>query len=137
MGKNNRITQSEKELLHAVGSHPEAFIKELLNYTSYKWERTIKRKIKQLKEQPILYGPWYYISHTKLCKNPFYRMYCIIELDIEQSYEKVISYLKLIEAEIMIGFTSHHQFLADLMHMLDSINEIRKKEFYQILAKCW
>lgn len=72
-------------------------IKELLEHTNYKWERTIKRKIKQLKELPILYGPYYDVNYSKLCMNPLHKLYCVLELDLNQRYETVISYLKLIE----------------------------------------
>ena len=113
MGKNNRITQSEKELLHAVGNHPDASMKELLNYTSYKWERTINRKIKQLREQPILYGPYHYLNYSKVCVNPLHRLYCVLELDLDQRYERVISYLKLIEPIKFVFpiLTSHKKLL--------------------------
>ena len=134
MGKNNRITRSEKELLHAVGSHPEASMKELLNYTNYKWERTLKRKIKQLKEQPILYGPLYHINHTKLCKNPFHRLYCIVELDMEQSYETVISYLKLVEPIRMVFpiLSSHKKLLTGIVYSSDNSATVN---IFRILKK--
>ncbi len=122
MGKNNRITQSEKELLHALGSHPEASMKELLTYTNYKWERTVKRKIKQLKEQPILYGPFYNMNYNKLCKNPLHRLYCILELNLEQSYEAVISYLKLVEPIVTIFpiLSSHKKLLTGILYSSDN-----------------
>ncbi|MBU7029289.1 MAG: hypothetical protein HXS48_20295 [Theionarchaea archaeon] len=97
MGKIYRMSDNEKKLLHTIGEHPEMSTKELLEHTNYKWERTIKRKIKQLKGQPMLYGPYYDINYSKLCTNPLHKLYCILELDIDQNYETVIPYLKVIE----------------------------------------
>ncbi len=97
MGKIYRMSDNEKRLLHCIGENPDMPMKELLEHTNYKWERTIKRKIKQLKELPILYGPNYDINYSKLCKNPLYKLYCVLELDLNQRYETVVSYLKLIE----------------------------------------
>lgn len=112
MGKNNRITDSEKELLHTIGKNPEASMKELLSHTKYKWEKTIKRKIKQLKEQPVLYGPLYDTNYPKLCKNPFHKLHCILDLDLDQNCETVISYLKLIEPlRFVIPILSSHRKL--------------------------
>lgn len=95
MVKKDRITENEKTLLHAIGNHPEASVKELLEYTPYTWERTIKRKIKQLKEEDILLGPYYYIKYSKLCKNPLHKVLCIVESN--HNYDTVISYLTMIE----------------------------------------
>ena len=95
-----RITDSEKRLLHAVGSNPNASLKQLLEYTGYKWERTLKRKLKQLKEQDILSGPYYYINYRRLCKSPLYKVLCIVESN--QDYETIISYLKVIEPLLWI-----------------------------------
>ena len=95
MGKNNRITENEKELLHARGRHPEMSVKELLSYTKYKWKRTVSRKLTQLREQHILSGSIYDLNYTKLCRNPLHKVLCIFESN--QSLETVISYLKVIE----------------------------------------
>ncbi len=96
MGKKNRITENEKELLHSIGSYPDMPVKELLNYTKYKWERTVLRKLKELREHHILSGPFYDINYTKLCKNPLHKLLCIVESN--QDLETVISYLKIIES---------------------------------------
>ncbi len=100
MVKNSRITDNEKELLHALGNHPEASAKELLQHTGYTWERTVKRKLKQLKEQDILSGPYYYINYCKVSTNPLHKVLCIVESN--QDYETVISYLKVIEPLLWI-----------------------------------
>jgi DNA-binding Lrp family transcriptional regulator len=115
MVNSPRITDSEKQLLHAVGSNPEASIKELLEYTEYKWERTIKRKLKRLKEQDILQGPMYYTNYSRLCKNPLHKVVCIIESN--QSYETVISYLKMIESLLWIlPVLSPHKRVMKMMY---------------------
>lgn len=111
MTENSRITDSEKQLLHTIVNHPEASMKELLPYTEYKWERTVKRKIKQLKERRFLWGPVYDINYTKLCKNPLHKLLCIIESS--QSLDTVISYLKMIEPLLWIFpvMSSHKRVL--------------------------
>jgi DNA-binding Lrp family transcriptional regulator len=91
-----RITDSEKKLLHAIGNYPDISMKELLNYTTYKWETTVVRKLEQLKEQEILVGPVYVINHGKLCRNTLYKVVCMLET--HQQLETVTSYLKLIES---------------------------------------
>jgi len=96
MEKVHRMSDNEKKLLHVLGRNPEISIKELLTHTTYRWERTVKRKLKQLKEQHILYGPFYDINYSSLCRNPFHKLFCILETN--QSYEIVIPYLKLIDS---------------------------------------
>ena len=96
MGKIHRITENEKKLLNAVGKNPHLSMKELLVHTTYAWERTVKRKLAQLKEEEILMGPHYDINYTKLSRNPLHKLYCIIETD--QSYETVITYLQVIDS---------------------------------------
>lgn len=100
MGNTYQITDSEKELLHAVGNHPEISMKELLNYTRYKYVSTVVRKLEQLKERKILFGPIYDINHGKLCRNSLHKLVCILEA--RQSLETVISYLKVIEPLLWI-----------------------------------
>jgi len=95
MGKIHRITNSEKELINIMGRLPETSPKELVNYTKYKWVSTVVRKLDYLKEQDIVWGPYYVIDYGKLCKNPLNVLVCIIES--HQSYEIVIPYLTLVE----------------------------------------
>lgn len=94
------MSDSEKQLLHIIGKFPEISMKELLTHTKYKWVSTVVKKLEQLKEQGILRGPLYDFNYTTLCRNPFHKLVCILELN--QSYETVISYLKLIESLIWI-----------------------------------
>ncbi len=96
MGKTFQLTENEKELLTVIGRNPEISMKELLNHTEYKWVSTVVRKLGHLKEQHTLIGPLYDIDYGKLCKNPLHKLVCIVELN--QSYETVISYLKLIDS---------------------------------------
>jgi hypothetical protein len=111
MVRNNRITDSEKQLLHAVGTHPEASMKQLLEYTEYKWERTMRRKLNRLKELEILQGPAYDFNYTKLCKTPLYKLLCIVESS--QNLDTVISHLKVIEPLLWIFpvMSSHKRML--------------------------
>jgi len=95
MGKIHRITDSEKELINVIGELPETSPKELLNYTKYKWVSTVVRKLEQLKEKDIVWGPYYQVDYGKLCRNPLHILVCILES--RQRYETVISYLTLIE----------------------------------------
>ncbi|MBU7023380.1 MAG: hypothetical protein HXS40_04365 [Theionarchaea archaeon] len=95
MGKIHRISESEKKLINVVGSLPETSPRELLNYTKYKWVSTVVRKLENLKERDIIWGPYYAVDYGKLCRNPLNILVCIIESN--QSYEAVISYLSLIE----------------------------------------
>ena len=96
MGKIRRITENEKKLLNALGRNPHMSMEELLAHTTYRWERTVKRRLAQLKEEEILMGPLYDINYTKISRNPLHKLYCIIESD--QSYETVISYLQFIDS---------------------------------------
>jgi hypothetical protein len=89
------MTDREKELLNALGKYPDMSLKELVTYSGYKRVSYISRKIEQFKRQGNLFGPVYLPDWGKLCKNPLNRVFCILEL--ESSYEKVISYLELIE----------------------------------------
>lgn len=95
MGKVHRITDSEKELINVIGRLPETSPKDLLNYTTYKWVSTVVRKLEKLKENDIMFGPYYNVDYGRLCKNPLHVLICILESS--QKYETVISYLTLIE----------------------------------------
>lgn len=95
MEKIRRITDSEKELINIIGKLPQTTPKELFDYTKYKWVSTVVRKLEQMKEKDILWGPHYQIDYGKLCKNPLHVLVCIIEFS--HSYELLISYLTLIE----------------------------------------
>ncbi|MGD2247261.1 MAG: hypothetical protein PVF58_02570 [Candidatus Methanofastidiosia archaeon] len=120
MVKKDKITKNEKKLLHAMGSNPEASIKELLAYTPYTWERTVKRKIKELKEQHILLGPYYQINYSKLCKNPLHKVLCIVESN--HNYDTIISYLKMIEPFLWIYpvLSSHKKVVNVLYYSSDN-----------------
>ena len=96
MGKKNRITENEKVLPHSIGNYPDMPVKELLTCTTYRWERTVLRKIKELREHHILRGPLYDINYTKLCKNPLHKLLCIVESN--QGLGTVISFLKEIKS---------------------------------------
>lgn len=94
------------------------------------------RKVNQLREQHILYGPFYDISYSSLCKNPFHKLVCILETD--QTYETVISYVSLIGSLKWIYpvlsphkrvlsvafFSSHDAATKDMLQLLKDNNII-------------
>ncbi len=95
MRQQDLLSDSEKKLLNAIGTYPELSLKELLSHTQYKRTGFVAKKIKQLKEQNLLWGPAHVFDHGKLCKNPFTSLFCTVELG--QKYETVVEYLRLIE----------------------------------------
>jgi len=94
MGKS-QLTTNEKELLTTLGTFPDSSMKELVDRTQYKRLSSVIKKIRQLKKQNMFYGPFHDIDFGKLCKNPVHMAICVIES--RQSFETVISYLRLIE----------------------------------------
>lgn len=129
MGKI-RLSENEKELLNALGNHPDASIKELLAHTHYRWERTIIRKLKQLKEKGIYMGPFYDIHYDKLCKNPLHKVFCIVETD--QTLKTVISYITFIESLIWVyPVLSPHKKLLNVGIL--SSNDTESKALFDIL----
>lgn len=95
MGNVPEMKENEKKLLSILGKSPDLSGKELLTHTNYKWIGTIHRKLEHLKKQGMIRGLLYYIDHGKLCRNPLHMVFCILESN--QSFEKVVSYLRLIE----------------------------------------
>ena len=95
MKKIYEMSDSEKQLLQVIGKNPDLSVKSLLEHTNYKWERTAKRRIAQLKEQHILEGPFYDLNYSKLTRNNLHKIACILETN--QSYETLLSYLRIIE----------------------------------------
>ena len=100
MEETEQLTDREKELLHVIGKYPDITLKELLPLTSYKWVSTVARKLERLRELGALSRLLYDINFSKLCRNPLYKVVCILETC--QSYETVISYLKLIGSLLWI-----------------------------------
>ncbi|KYK37142.1 MAG: hypothetical protein HXS48_02600 [Theionarchaea archaeon] len=132
MGKTYRMSDNEKKMLHVLGSHPEVSTKELLTHTDYKWERTVKRKLSQLKEQHILSKPLYYINYNKLCRNPLHKLLCILESN--QNYDTVISYLKLIEPLLWVyPVLSAHKKVVNVL--LYSTNDAAMVDILQLLKE--
>jgi len=130
MGKIHKLSDREKELLNVLGNHPEISIKELVNYTNYKRESSVGRKLHQLREQRILDGPLYDLNYSKLCKNPLHKMFCIIETDNNQ--EIVIAYLKLIEPlRLVLSVLSHHKKV--LVAVFYSSDDVEMKALLQLL----
>jgi len=143
MGKNNRITDNEKKLLHVIETHPELSIKELLTHTTYKWERTVKRKLKQLKEQEILSGPFYVLNYSKLSKNSLHKLVCTVETN--QSYETVIPYLQIIEPIWVYPVMSPHKkvltaafYSTDITAMEDILQLLKDNDIItDYIARVW
>ena len=106
------LNDNEKKLLTVLGRHPEFSLQELINCTGYTLASSITRKIKQFKEQHMIVGPTYDVDYGKLCKNPVYRLFCIIEL--EKPLTMVIDYLTLIEPLVWVYpvLSSHKELLA-------------------------
>ena len=100
MAQEYQLNDNEKELLTVIGKNPELSLKELVNHTKYKRVSSIVRKIKQFRENDMLWGPVYRFNYGKLCKNPLHRLFYIIELG--ESYEIVIEYLRLIEPLVSV-----------------------------------
>ncbi len=132
MRENHSITESEKKLLGVLCKYPGISVKELLNYTEYKWMSTVTRKLEQLKEQRILFGPYYFINLGKLCKNLLHRPVCTLELN--KSYDTVISYLKLIESLIWVFpvLSSHKRLLNASFY---SSNDTKTRNLLQLLKE--
>ena len=130
MGKVHRINENEKELLNAIGNHPDISMKELLTHTNYKWTKTITRKLNQLKKQGIYLGPYYDLNYSKLSTNPIHKLFCIVEFD--QSYETVVSYLRLVESlRWVYPVLSPHKKLLNVGFLSSDDTEI--KAIFQIL----
>ena len=89
------ISENEKGLLNTLGKYPDASLNQLLTYTPYKWTSTVARKIDQFKKQKIIRRDTYDLDYGRLCTNPLHMLFCIVESN--QSYNTVVSYLKLIE----------------------------------------
>ena len=124
------ITDNEIKLLCVLCKHPGLSEKEILNYTEYKWVSTITRKLKRLKEQRILFGPYYFISLGKLSRNPLHRPLCILELN--ESYETVISYLRLIKSLTWVfPVLSTHKILLNASFL--SSNDAETRNLLQLL----
>ncbi|MGD2247365.1 MAG: hypothetical protein PVF58_03095 [Candidatus Methanofastidiosia archaeon] len=106
------LNDNEKELLTVLGRNPEMSLKELVDSITYKWKSSVVRKINQFRENKMLSGPVHYVDYGKLCKNPLYRLFCIIEL--RKNYKTVIEYLKLIEPLIWVYpvLSSHKELLS-------------------------
>lgn len=108
MKKVRELTTGEKELLTALGNHPDTPTKELLPLTSYKRLSTVVRKIDQLKKRKILFGPWYTVDHGRLCKNPLTFIMCTLESN--HSVENIVPYLKLMDTFVwMYAALSSHK----------------------------
>ena len=132
MKEVHHITNSEKKLLNIIGRNPEISAKELLNYTEYKWVSTVTRKLKRLKEQRILFGPFYYIDFGKLSRNHLHKLYCVLELD--ESYEKAISYLKLIEPLTWVFPVLSHKRILNVVFL--SSNDAEMRNLFELLKDC-
>lgn len=89
------MNENEKKLLTVLGKNPEFSVKELTDHTPYKWESSVARKIRTLKEQNYIMGPTYFLDCGKLCKNPFHKLTCFVELN--QNKKTVMEYLQLIK----------------------------------------
>ncbi len=136
MGQECQLNDREKDLLTVLGKNPEMSLKGLLNNTKYKRVSSISKKVNYFREQDILLGPTHYVDLGKLCKNPLCKLFCILELN--QSFETVIEYLKLIEPLIWVypvlssrkelltvGFlSSNHQEVKALLQLLKESNLI-------------
>ncbi|MBU7047001.1 MAG: hypothetical protein HXS54_11265, partial [Theionarchaea archaeon] len=110
MEQQYEMNDREKELLNALGRYPSLSVKELLTHTHYKRMSSILRKIEQFREKNLLWGPTHPVDYGRLCRNPLQRLFCIMELN--RSYETVISYLELIEPLIWTyPVLSHRELL--------------------------
>lgn len=146
MVQEHHLNDNEKELLTVLGRNPEMSLKGLSNHTKYKRESSVVRKTKQFKELNRLWGPVYRTDFGKLCKNPIYRLFCIMELG--KTYEAVIEYLKLIEPlvwvypvlssreELLIVefFSSNNAEVTALLHLLKDGNIITD---YTVRVSCY
>ena len=112
MVQEYQLNDNEKELLTFIGRHPNISLKELVNYTKYKRESSIVRKINQFREQNLLRGPTFVFDHGKLCKNPLHKLFCVFEL--REDYETVLEYLKLIEPLVWVYpvLSSHKELMS-------------------------
>lgn len=100
MEKQYHPNENEKMLLTYLGKNPEASTKELQNHTTYRRKNSVVRKINQLKKQRIVIGPAHLVDYGKLCRNSVCRLICILELN--ETYQTVVSYLKLIQPLISL-----------------------------------
>ncbi|MBU7012096.1 MAG: hypothetical protein HXS46_15535 [Theionarchaea archaeon] len=112
MRQEYQLNDNEKGLLTVLGRNPDISLKELVNRSNYKRKSSIIRKINQFKEKDFLWGPVYKFDCGKLCKNPLYSLFCIIELG--KNYKTVLEYLKLIEPLIWVYpvLSSHKKVLS-------------------------
>ena len=128
--ESDYLTDSEKELLTALGKYPDTPIEELLTHISYKWTSTVVKKINYFRKQSLLWGPLYDVNYDKLCKNPLHKLFCILE--ITEDYRELFPYLELIEpyAWLFPVLSPHREFLIMCYY---STNDKETKALLQLL----
>lgn len=57
--KIRELTDKEKKLLNALGTHPDIPLKDLIEHTTYKRVSSVVRKLEEFKTQRIVRGPLY------------------------------------------------------------------------------
>lgn len=123
MGKV-QLNESEKKLLTVIGKYPHLPMKDLVTHTPYKRVSSVARKIVEFKKQGVLCGPFYDIDYSKLCKNPFFLLNCILESN--QSYKTIISYLQLIEPlRVVYPVLSPHKELLNVLFLSSDNTEMK------------
>ena len=72
---NKDIPENDKIILNKLGKNADAPISDLLLYTHYKRKSSIYNRIRNLREEKYLFGPYFTINYNAIGKNKLYSIF--------------------------------------------------------------
>lgn len=98
---NKDIPENDKIILNKLGKNADTSIQELLSHTQYKRKSSIYNRIRKLREEKFLFGPYFDINYNSIGSNKLYSVFVFAEYNPVYR-EVVLEAMKKINCWIMI-----------------------------------
>ena len=76
---NKDIPENDKIILKKLGKNADTPVSDLLSYTKYKRKSSVYNRIRKLREQEYLFGPYFDINYNAIGKNKLYSIFVFAE----------------------------------------------------------
>lgn len=98
---NKDISKNDKIILNRLGKDAETPISELLQHAKYRRKSSVYNRIRNLREEGYLYGPFFNIDYNAIGANKLYSVFVFAEYNHPYK-DEVLEAMKTINCWIMI-----------------------------------
>jgi len=134
---NKDIPENDKIILNKLGENADTPISDLLAHTKYRRESSVYNRIRKLKDEKYLYGPYFDVNYNAIGVNKLYTVFVFAEYNslyrdsVLEAMKKINCYTMIYPvrtAEIILGVyrCNNWNYIASLFSLMEKWGWLKK-----------